>query len=73
MIFKTILLSAGIVLLIGSCTDKSSQKSEIQAEKSVKAEIETIDSLSTELDAAATEIEQTTKELEDAIKELDNL
>ncbi len=73
MIFKTILLSAGIVFLMGSCTGKSSQSTDNQIDTAVKAEIETIDSLSIELEEATTEIEQTTKELEDAVKELDNL
>lgn len=73
MIFKTILLSLGIILLMGSCGENASKKTDIPAEEAVKAEVETIDSLSLELEEAATEIEKTTKELEDAIKELDNL
>lgn len=72
MIFKTLLLSISIVLLMGSCTEKSPEKAEIQAQEAVKAEVETIDSLSIELDKAADEIEKTTKELEEAVKELDN-
>ncbi len=73
MIFKTILLSLSIILLLGSCSGNASKKTDIPAEEAVKAEVETIDSLSLELEEAATEIEKTTKELEDAIKELDNL
>lgn len=73
MIYKTILLSVMLVFLFGSCGEKTSKKAELQAQEAVKAEVETIDSLSIELDKAANEIEESTKELEDAIKELDNL
>ena len=62
-----------LVLLLCSCGQKSTEKTDNQAEKIVKEEVEMIDSLSVELDKAAIEIEETTKELEDAIKALDNL
>lgn len=73
MTFKTILVSVGIIFLLGSCSENPAEKSGTQPQETVKAKVGPTDSLSLELDKAAAEVEKATKELEDAVKELDNL
>ena len=57
-------------LFVFSCSNTDDAKVK-EAEEALKAEVTTLDSLSTELDATIEGIEQSTSELDNALNDLD--